>query len=1218
MSPSSTRTGRFGQFLDVLRFELAFRRRHPPLWIFTGVCFLFTFLSMAIRDGMSLFGGEGAVAINAPSVLTLMMLVYCLVFGLVITTAFVASAVNRDHEYGIQGLFFATPLAKLPYLLGRFCGAMLAAWFMITGLALGALVASLMPWQDPERVVSTSLAPYLYSLGVFVFPNLLLVGAISFSVATLTRRLMFSYVALLGLLVIYIVSGNYIGDLDNDFIAAVSDPFGIRTYGYARRYWTPAELNTIAAPFTPEILINRAIWTTVALAILGFTLVRYRMVLPAGGGKQAEPAALSERQALPANPPRVDLRHDLRGQLSALLVQARVEIRALVRSAPFLVILLFGVGNMIGASFGSLERGGTTTLPVTHLMLDVIQGGMSVFMLMVLVFYAGELIHRERKYKLDELFDTLPIPNWVPLLAKLAAMLAGMAVLLFVAALTTMAFQLGKGFTRLEFGLYLRDITLIQFQVWAALCVAALVAQVLVNQKFLGYGMMVLLFVVEEALPALDFEHNLYNYASFPSVVYSDMNGYGHFVAAQIAFTIYWGAVAVLLTLIAELLWVRGTDNPWKRRIRAARARLTPVRSAAIVATSLVWIASGGWIFYNTNILNRYLPSDEQEALLARYERDYKQYENLPHPRITAVEVAADIFPDERRVEVHGTLHLVNRGTTAIEQLHVVMFDSLIEVAALDIPGATLEQFDEDLGYRIYRLAPAMQPGAGFDVTYHYRKHLRGFGNQSVDDSIVANGTFFNSVSFMPHFGYTDQIELADPNDRREHDLPDRLRMPKIDDQAARQNNYISSDSDWVDFAATVSTSADQIAVAPGYLTKEWSEGDRRYFRYEMDSPILNFWSVLSARYEVRRDEWTPPAGGPPVAIEIFHHDVHDTNLDTMIASIQESLDYFTVEFSPYQHRQVRILEFPQYASFAQSFPNTIPYSESIGFIADASAAEDIDYVFYVTSHEVAHQWWAHQVIGGNVQGATLMSESLAQYSALMVMKRHFADNPAKLPKFLEYEMNGYLSARSGERLEEMPLLLVENQQYIHYQKASVVFFALQEYIGEAALNRALRDYIAQVGFQQPPYTTSLDLYEHLRRATPEKYQYLLADMFEKITLYDNRTLAASVRERDDGKFELTLELQIRKLYADGKGVETPAETLADWIEVGAYVERDDPEGGEPIETPIHLELHQFERGDETLTIVLDERPIRAGIDPRHLLIDRSPRDNVRAVEDAE
>ena len=105
---------------------------------------------------------------------------------------------------------------------------------------------------------------------------------------------------------------------------------------------------------------------------------------------------------------------------------------------------------------------------------------------------------------------------------------------------------------------------------------------------------------------------------------------------------------------------------------------------------------------------------------------------------------------------------------------------------------------------------------------------------------------------------------------------------------------------------------------------------------------------------------------------------------------MKKSLDYCTRNFGPYQHQQVRILEFPRYARFAQSLPNTIPYSEAIGFIARVEQTDDIDYPFYVTAHEVAHQWWAHQVIGADVQGATMLSETLAQYSALMVMEKEY------------------------------------------------------------------------------------------------------------------------------------------------------------------------------------------------------------------------------------
>src|SRR5690606_23816768 len=114
----------------------------------------------------------------------------------------------------------------------------------------------------------------------------------------------------------YIVSGNYISDLDNDFIAAISDPFGLRTYGFAVRYWTPAEMNTIGAPMTTEIIVNRAIWIAVGLSLLGFTLVRYKMVLASGGGrrKQDQTVAPEEPEArsgpTPALP-QVEARYDL-------------------------------------------------------------------------------------------------------------------------------------------------------------------------------------------------------------------------------------------------------------------------------------------------------------------------------------------------------------------------------------------------------------------------------------------------------------------------------------------------------------------------------------------------------------------------------------------------------------------------------------------------------------------------------------------------------------------------------------------------------------------------------------------------------------------------------------------------------------------------------------------------------------------------------------------
>ncbi len=275
-----------------------------------------------------------------------------------------------------------------------------------------------------------------------------------------------------------------------------------------------------------------------------------------------------------------------------------------------------------------------------------------------------------------------------------------------------------------------------------------------------------------------------------------------------------------------------------------------------------------------------------------------------------------------------------------------------------------------------------------------------------------------------------------------------------------------------------------------------------------------------------------------------------------------------TENFSPYQHRQVRIVEFPRYGRYAASFPNTIPFSESIDFIARMQDEDSIDNPFYVTAHDVAHQWWGYQVLGADVQGATMLSESMAQYSALMVMEREYGSQ--KMRRFLRYELDGYLSGRGGELLEEMPLELVEGQPYLHYRKGSLVLYALKDYLGEVPLNEALRRYIASVRFRPPPYTVSRDLLSFVAEATPPEQRRLLDDLFASITLFENEAVEAASHRLPDGRFEVTLKAKAKKLRADGKGVETEV-PLDDWMGVGVFGEKS-TEGGKTEEPVLYLQ----------------------------------------------
>ncbi|MCA9708507.1 MAG: ABC transporter permease subunit [Myxococcales bacterium] len=1182
--------------LSFLRFELRYRLRQPAVYIFSVVFALLTFGAMT-TDAVVIGGGGGQTAINSPFVITQMLGVMSAISAILVT-AFVSTAVTRDFELGTDALFFTKPIRKLDLLTGRFLGAVAVAVIVMMAAALGLGVGTLMPWLDPERLVSSSATPYLHALGVFVVPNLLIMGSFFFAVATLTRRVLPAYVAVLAFFVIYAVADSFIGDLDNDTLAALVDPFGLATLEISTRYWTVAERNTSLVPLTGALWLNRALWLAVAGACFALTVRRFSFTVRARRTKDA-PGVEGRAEGSRTETPLVVVRP--RFGAAVALAQAwrqlRLELGTVLRGRAFIVVALFGVLQVVAGALGTIdELFGTPVLPVTHLLIRVIDQAFALFIVIVITFYAGELVHEERQVGLHEVHDAMPVPTWVPLLGKLGALVAAVFVLLGVAGLTGVVIQLLQGYTHVELPLYVKDLWGLSLSRWVLLCVLAVFFQVLVDHKYLGFFLMVLFFVSQAVLPALDLQHGLYRFGFAPPTPYSDMNGYGHFLRGAMWYRIYWSLFAMGLVLVANLLWVRGTDTRLRLRLREARRRTTLRQTVLLAGVAGGVFATGAFILHNTTVINAYRTQDDREAASVRYEQTYKAtWDGAPQPRVVAADLEVDIFPHEREVSMRGTIDLVNRHDAPIDRLMVTVEPEL-EIGALGLPDEALLEHDEELGVRIYRLEPALAPGARLAFPFELRFAEPGFRNHGSVTQVVDNGTFFSSA-FVPHFGYDKGQELSDPNERRKRGLPERERARPPTDMLARANTYITAEGDWIDFAATVSTSADQIALAPGYLVRQWEEGDRRYFRYEMDAPILDFYAFLSADYEVARDSWND------VAIEVYYHAPHDTNVPRMIEAVKKSLDYFTKNFGPYQHRQVRIVEFPRYASFAQSFPNTIPYSESIGFIADLSDPERIDYVFYVTAHEVAHQWWAHQVIGGDVQGSTMLSETLSQYSALMVMEKEYGR--AKMTKFLEYELDRYLRGRGQETEREMPLSLVENQQYIHYNKGSLVMYALREVMGEDVLDGVLAQYIRDVGFQAPPFTTSLELVERIRAAMPERFAYLVEDLLETITLYDNRMISAEATPTEGG-YRVDLVIESHKLRADGEGAEQEV-PLHDWLPVGIFGEDEDAE-------PLYLEWHLLTEERTELQLEVTGTPVRAGIDPRVLFVDREPDDNVREV----
>ncbi|KRF01909.1 hypothetical protein ASG87_10410 [Frateuria sp. Soil773] len=1199
-------------FLEILRFELRQQLKAPLFWIvaavFAAIAFVLTGTEAVVSGGAS-----GNVLRNAPMVIA-RLLTSLSVFSMLFVGIFVAGAALRDFDQGTAELVFATPVGRGAYLGGRFGAGYLAALAIMLVCALGLALGGSMPWIDPARLGPPDWRGYGWAFGVIVLPDMLFVAALLFLLATATRSLLATYIGVIGFMVLLSISGLLTRDVNHHVVASLLDPFGSRTLAIVTRYWSADDFNRRLPPLDGLLLFNRLLWGSIGCVLCGAAFALFRAnrdgLRRPGRKPRAEPPRLLPQADAPALAlPRARLRDDWRARLLQLRTLCAFDTASVLRGAPFRVMLAFGLVNLVFALALAGQIYGTPTYPVTHEVLETVRGAFHWLLYIVVTFYAGELVWRERGLRSSEVSDAFPLPDWIPLAAKLLALCAVILAFLLAGSLVGVGAQLSRGYTRLEPGLYLASLALDAVP-FVLLAVLALFLQTASNNKFLGYLLTVTWLVLSViGFPLLHWDHNLYDYGHAPETPYSDLNGFGHFLRAALWFDFYWASCAAVLLVLTALLWVRGTGQGWRERLREARRRLRAPARIALAAALLAFAGSGAWIFYNTNVLNHYRTEDDRTRQQADYEKKYAKYRGLPQPRISAMKLDVDIHPYGRRhLEVHGRYTLVNRHAVPISELHVSTSTALAPVSLDFAPHDTVLD-DRRLGYAIYRLKTPLAPGASMPLDFTLDYAPRGFRNSPDDDTfLVGNGTFFDN-SLFPRLGYQDNRQLTDRNDRRKYGLgADVPRMPRLGDEAARANTYAGNDADWIDFDATLSTAADQIALAPGYLQKEWTAGGRRYFHYSThpgsthpggaDRPILDFVSFQSARYAVKRDRWKD------VAIEVYYDPAHGWNVDRMIAAAKDALAYYEAHYTPYQFRQLRILEFPNYRRFAQSFANTIPFSESLGFIADLRDAGKIDYVTYVTAHEVAHQWWAHQVIGANMQGSTMLSESLAQYSALMVMKHRYGAD--QMRKFLKYELDGYLAGRATERVAEEPLAKVENQQYIHYRKGSLVFYALQDYLGEDTVDRVLQRFLRDKGFQSPPYTTSQEFMDYLARGSDPKWKGLLDDLFWKITLFDNRITGATAKKLPDGRYEVTLQVHAGKVHVDGTGRETPAAPGIP-IEIGVFAAAP---GKERDGKPLYLEKRVLPDGDSSVTVTVDGFPAEAGIDPYNELIDRVSDDN--------
>lgn len=1192
-------------FARIAAFEIRYLLKNPLLWLTVAVVFLLPFVALAFDFQLE---EDIRVAKNsAYEVVSKYRIISCLF--MFATTVFVSNIVLRDDETGFAPILRSTGIGKFDYLIGRFAGAMLVVAVVLALVTPAIWLGSMMPTAASTAIGPNRIVDHLYGYFLIALPNVFLTASIFFALATVTRSMMATYVGLVVFLGCYFtLLSAFGGQADLVGAMAVLDPFSGRAFEDVVRYWTPPERNTTLPAFAGNLLYNRFVWLGVAalslaLAYRSFEFAdrqvrsrRTRRLRRAEDHVDNPTAASHALATLPDPQPGPAANRAL------LAVRTRFEIRQVVRSPAFLILLLYTAFLCSFALITDRYPEGSPTYPLTVTLIPELQEIFFLIPLILIIIYSGELVWRERDRRMHEIIDAAPHPNWAYVVPKTFAIALVLASLFLVGVAVSIGIQLFEGFERLDTGAYVLHFLLpITWDALLLLALAVLV-QVLSPHKYVGWGIMTL-YVAANYTGFLP-EHPLGNYAAGPPTPLSDMDGITSFWHGAWLFRIYWAAAALMLLIAAHVLWRRGTATNLRQRFRNAGGRLRGGTAWLAGGAAATFAASGAYAFYNTNILNEYVSSDAAERHAAAYERRYGRFSDVPQPSVTAMTLAIDLYPSQREAAARGTLTLSNLTDAPVTRVHVRTDDPLLDLERIMIAGAELERHDERFGYRILRFARPMAPGEERQLAFESKRKQKAIPGNAPDFAITENGTFLTAQNLVPTVGVQTQPMVVDPAVRAAFGLPPAGRA-KLEDLGATGNP--ADERSWATADITVSTEADQTPVAPGKRVADRIIGERRVARFVTQSPIRTAFAVQSARYAVKR------ASDQGIDFQVYYHPAHDWNVDRMLGAMRASMRYYSENFGPYQFDVARIVEFPSYGrNYAQAFATTIPYSETRGFQMDLRKADTIDELTSMTAHELAHQYWGHQMTPAAMEGSLVLVETLAQYSTLMVMRRTLGEDQRR--RQLRVQLNRYLMGRAWSEQPELPLLRAETQNVVIYNKGAHVINLVAHRLGEDVVNEALRDLLAQYRFKAAPYPRSADLLDALRaRAGSPEEQRLLTDLFEHVTLYDLKTHAPTARRRPDGRWEVRVPVTARKLYADADANEREA-PLSQTIEVGLFDARPTSTAFDPRHV-IAMEPRTIRSGRQVLTFVVGRKPEFVGVDPYNLFIDRQIEDNFAAVK---
>lgn len=1171
----------------LLGFETRYYTRQLLFWVAAIV-----FLIIGLVTVQGEFGGP-EVYKNSPYAITTILSILSLL-AIFVTTLFCAAFVLRDHNTRMDALVFSTRITRLQYFLTRFTGLLLAVIFLFVLIAAGMIIG--MGLVASDRVGPFNAWFYVQPLLVIAIPNALFCCSIVFAVSLLTRSVRAVYATGVLIFMLY-MTVSILGQsplmarstllLHNDQLwPFLVDPFGITAFLGQTREWMPIQRNQQVFALQGSFLLNRLLWTAVSLLILigSFIKFRFRSGQSYAGKQKKETTPASGVVYHPATTQPGSGRYTRQVVYSQFLLNTK----SLFRQIPFVVMMalwvfLYAIDLSESAFSGPY---GIKFYANSGYIAEYLLSAKPA--LLLLVFYAGELINREHSSRMEGLIFSTPAPTRLIWFAKAGALAALITLLLTLHIITGIGVQIAAGGTDIRWSVYLSLFYYAGLPLFL-FAILILFVQTLTRNVYVGMllSLLVLGIILYGRIPVLNSQ--LFRYASFPALSYRDMNGWGYYASAFNWLMLYWLSCATVLALLAAALWQGDAHIGFLKRWRNIFRQLSRRLVIALVVAAGCWIGLGFYIAGSGNQLSTARNSKNALNWRYDYERKYKPQSSMIQPVITAVKTETSIFPEQGTYEVKGSYRYKNVSAQPITELWLGV-DPEIDSVQLIIPDADPVVMDHTFRQYRYKLRNPLVPGEERSLQFIIKRLPNRFRPFNSEHSIVSNGSYVELEKYVPGFGYNQRLEIDDESLRKRWGLAAQSGMAAID-----------SSYRLIDFESTLSTSADQLVVTAGTLEKEWTANGRRYFRYRSAQPMAFMFAFSSARYVVKEEVYRGRK------FRIYYHPGHTHNIGAMMQALKDAVDYGDTNFSPYPLFQMSLAEIPHYPGSATAYPGTLFSTEMFNFMADFRDSSIFHSTYATTAHEVAHQWWAQQLAPLPVPGRPTLTESLAKYTEAMVVEKRFG--PVYLRSYFRTDNGYYFAMRTGTD-EETPLNRTDGQPFVAYQKGGLGFYMLKEMLGQDKFETALRKLLQQHGSGHTKAVVD-DLTVLLLDAANPGQQKIIRQTMNEVVSYNNTVNVLSCRQQPDGRYELQIELTVSQYNRVGKRQQPGTPVLLLPLSVWAVPE----EQWQKNTRPLLLQWVYIDKKITRVTLTTDQKPAVVAIDPYNYVLDEDLSDNIKKAD---